>query len=380
VSSNALDDVAPLGSSQKLRFEIESRCGDARTGVVHLPRGSFKTPVFMPVGTRGVVRSLTAEDVAALGAEIILGNTYHLMLRPGADLVEEMGGLHSFSSWNGRMLTDSGGFQVFSLAPKVDDDGVTFASVYDGSKHRFTPEIAVRVQEQLGADIAMVLDVCPPLPSPTHVIRQAVERTAAWAARQRVVHTRTDQVQFGIVQGGVDELLRKESAERTVEIGFDGYAIGGLSVGESKSEMFPAIEATNAVLPKDRPRYLMGVGDPVSLVEGVARGVDMFDCVLPTRLARHGTVLTSQGRIQIRNAGFARDKKPLDPACPCSTCGTYSRGYLRHLQAVGELTAARLLTVHNLSYLLGLMDRVRAAIVAGTLESLRAETIAIWGS
>ncbi len=364
----------------RLRFDIEATDGDARAGVVHLSRGSFRTPVFMPVGTRGVVRALTASDVAALGAEIILGNTYHLMLRPGADLVEEMGGLHKFSNWSGRMLTDSGGFQVFSLEPKVDDDGVTFTSVYDGSTHRFTPEIAVRVQEQIGADIAMVLDVCPPLPSPLHVVRQAVERTAAWAAIQRRVHEREDQVQFGIVQGGVDAALRRESAERTVEIGFDGYAIGGLSVGESKEEMFPAIEAANSVLPKDRPRYLMGVGDPVSLIEGVARGVDMFDCVLPTRLARHGTVLTSQGRLQIRNAAFARDQRPLDPACSCTTCTDHSRGYLRHLQAVGEQTAARLLTVHNLTYLLRLMDRARESIIAGTLNTLRAEVVDAWGS
>jgi queuine tRNA-ribosyltransferase len=364
----------------KLKFEIEATCGDARAGVVHLPRGSFQTPVFMPVGTRGVVRALSSEDVASLGAQIILGNTYHLMLRPGADLVEEMGGLHKFSNWSGRMLTDSGGFQVFSLDPKVDDDGVTFASVYDGSKHRFTPETAVRVQEQIGADIAMVLDVCPPLPSPPHIIRRAVERTAAWAEIQRKVHSREDQVQFGIVQGGIDTDLRKEAAERTVAIGFDGYAIGGLSVGESKEEMFPAIEAANSVLPKDRPRYLMGVGDPVSLVEGVARGVDMFDCVLPTRLARHGTVLTSTGRLQIRNAGFARDQGQLDAACGCLTCANYSRGYLRHLVAVGEQTAARLLTIHNLTYLLRLMDRAREAIFAGTFNEVRAEIDAVWNS
>jgi queuine tRNA-ribosyltransferase len=364
---------------QKLGFEIEATAGDARAGVVHLPNGSFRTPVFMPVGTRGVVRSLTASDVEALGAEIILGNTYHLMMRPGSDLVEAMGGLHKFSGWKGRMLTDSGGFQVFSLNPKVDDDGVNFSSVYDGSKHRFTPEDAVRVQEQLGADIAMVLDVCPPLPSPPHVIRQAVERTAAWAARQRKIHQRPDQVQFGIVQGGVDEAMRRESAARTVEIGFDGYAIGGLSVGESKAEMYPAIEAANSVLPKDRPRYLMGVGDPVSLIEGVARGIDMFDCVLPTRLARHGTILTSQGRVQIRNAQYARDQGPLDPNCSCSTCTRHSRGYLRHLQAVGELTGATLLSIHNLSYLLRLMERARGTILNGTFESLRKEIADLWG-
>ena len=363
----------------KLGFFVEATHGEARAATVTLPRGTFQTPVFMPVGTRGVVRALRAEDLEALGAEIILGNTYHLMLRPGADLVAEMGGLHDFSSWNGCMLTDSGGFQVFSLGPKIDDDGVTFKSVYDGSLHRFTPEIAVRTQELLGADIAMVLDVCPSLPSTYPVLRLAVERTAAWAQRQREVHTRADQVQFGIVQGGVDLTLRAESAERTVAVGFDGYAIGGLSVGESRGEMLPAIEATNRVLPVDRPRYLMGVGDPVSLVEAVARGVDMFDCVLPTRLARHGTVLTSQGRLQIRNATFARSPGPLDPGCSCPVCGRYSRSYLRHLQSVGEQTAASLLSIHNLHYLLGLMKRVRASIVNGTFASVRADVVQAWG-
>jgi queuine tRNA-ribosyltransferase len=362
----------------KLRFDIVGTDGDARAGVVHLPRGSFQTPVFMPVGTRAAVRSMTGAAMESLGAEIILANTYHLMLRPGADLVAELGGLHGFSTWPHCMLTDSGGFQVFSLDPKVDDDGVTFKSVYDGSYHRFTPEKAVEVQELLGADIAMVLDVCPPLPSTPKVLRQAVERTAAWAARQRVVHQRADQVQFGIVQGGTDAMLRAESAQRTVDIGFDGYAIGGLSVGESRDEMLPAIEATNAVLPADRPRYLMGVGDPISLIEGVARGVDMFDCVLPTRLARHGTVLTSEGRVQMKNARFARDAGPLDPACSCETCSRYSRAYLRHLQMVGEQTAATLLTIHNLTYLLDLMRRARQAILDGTFAAVRAETTATW--
>lgn len=362
----------------KLRFDIEATDGDARAGTVHLPRGSFQTPVFMPVGTRAAVRAMTAGGMEALGAEIILGNTYHLMLRPGADLISELGGLHKFSSWRGRMLTDSGGFQVFSLDPKVDDDGVTFKSVYDGSYHRFTPEKAVEVQELLGADIAMVLDVCPALPSTPALLRQAVERTAAWAARQRLVHTRADQVQFGIVQGGTDPALRVESAQRTVDVGFDGYAIGGLSVGESRDEMLPAIEATNTVLPRDRPRYLMGVGDPVSLVEAVARGVDMFDCVLPTRLARHGTVLTSEGRVQMKNARFARDAGPLDPACSCETCIRYSRAYLRHLQMVGEQTAATLLTIHNITYLLDLMRRSREAIAAGTFSAVRADVAAIW--
>ena len=321
---------------------------------------------------------LTAEQLELLGAEVILGNTYHLMLRPGADLIAGMGGLHSFTSWRGRMLTDSGGFQVFSLDPKVDDDGVTFKSVYDGSMHRFTPEVAVAVQQQLGADIAMVLDVCPPLPSPMPVLRQAVERTAAWAQRQRPLHTRADQAQFGIVQGGTDIALRRESAQRTVDVGFDGYAIGGLSVGETRDEMLPALAAATAVLPVDQPRYLMGVGDPISLVEGVAHGVDMFDCVLPTRLGRHGTVLSSEGRIQIKNAGYARDGGPLDPACACPTCARYSRAYIRHLVTVGEHTAGTLCTIHNVFFLLDLMRRARAAIVDGTFGILRANVLATW--
>ncbi len=363
----------------KLGFDVEATCGEARAGTVTLPRGTFQTPVFMPVGTRGTVRALTVDQLEMLGAQIILGNTYHLMLRPGAALIEDLGGLHRFEDWHGRMLTDSGGFQVFSLEPKVDDDGVTFKSVYDGSSHRFTPETAVRLQEQIGADIAMVLDVCPPLPSSIAVIRKAMDRTSAWAAIQREAHRRDDQVQFGIVQGGIDLGLRAEHAARITEVGFDGYAIGGLSVGESKADMFPAIAATNEVLPKDRPRYLMGVGDPLSLVEGIARGIDMFDCVLPTRLARHGTVLTSAGKLQIRNAAFARDDRPLDGSCSCPTCVRHSRAYLRHLQSIGEQTAATLLTIHNLAFLLGLMARVRASIIDGSFERVRAEVLEVWG-
>lgn len=361
-----------------LRFDIHATAGAARSGTVTLPRGTFETPVFMPVGTRGVVRALGPDDLETLGAQIILGNTYHLMLRPGADLVEELGGLHSFSDWKGCMLTDSGGFQVFSLDPKVDDDGVTFKSVYDGSMHRFTPEKAIQVQEQLGADIAMVLDVCASLPSTRAVLRQALERTTEWAQRCRDARSRDDQCVFGIVQGGTELDLRVESAQRTVDIGFDGYAIGGLSVGESRDEMLPSITAATDILPADRPRYLMGVGDPISLVEGIARGIDMFDCVLPTRLARHGSALTSVGKVQIRNAQYARSSEPLDPACSCMTCRRFSRGYLRHLLSVGEASAARFITIHNLSYLLGLMAEVRASIGDGTFETVRQRTIAVW--
>ena len=366
-----------------MRFELEASCGPARAGAVRTARGTFRTPCFMPVGTRGSVRALSSADLEALGVEVVLANTYHLMLRPGDDAVAGLGGIHGFSGWPGHVLTDSGGYQVFSLAPRVDDDGVTFRSTYDGSRHRLTPEGAVAVQQRLGADIQMVLDVCPPLPSPPEVVRLAVERTAAWAARARRAHGGTaaggaPQALFGIVQGGTDEVLRAESARRTVDLGFDGYGIGGLSVGEPRHEMLPALAATTAELPGDRLRYLMGVGDPVGLVEAVALGVDLFDCVLPTRLARHGSILTGGGRIQLRNAAFARDASPLDPDCPCAVCGRWSRAYLRHLLQVGEPTSLRLLTWHNVAWTLALVARARTAVVAGTLGQLRREVAAVW--
>jgi queuine tRNA-ribosyltransferase len=298
-------------------------------------------------------------------------------------VIDELGGLHGFMNWPRHVLTDSGGFQVFSLEPDVDDDGVTFRSTYDGSTHRLTPERAVRLQQQLGADIQMVLDVCPALPATDDVLRVAVERTAAWAVRARDAmqparDNGSTQALFGIVQGGVDPVLRKESARRTVEIGFDGYAIGGLSVGEHRDEMLASLDVTTAELPSDVPRYLMGVGDPVGIVEAVALGVDMFDCVLPTRLARHGTILTSGGRLNLRNAALARDASPLDTSCACPVCARWSRAYLRHLLRVHEPTAARLLTLHNVGWLLGLVDRTRAAIAEGSLATLRAEVAAAW--
>jgi queuine tRNA-ribosyltransferase len=362
-----------------LDFVIDGRCGSARLGEVRTARGTFRTPAFMPVGTRGAVRHLSSADLEALGAEIILGNTYHLMLRPGVEQIAALGGLHGFASWDRHILTDSGGYQVFSLAPKVDDDGVAFRSTYDGDLHRLTPEGAVDLQVQLGADLQMVLDVCPGLPSPVSVLREAVDRTAAWARRARDAFTsldRPDLSQLGIVQGGVDLALRVESARRTVDIGFDAYAIGGLSVGEPRSQMLPALAATLAELPDDRPRYLMGVGDPVSLVEAIALGVDMFDCVLPTRLGRHGTILTDAGRLNMRNARHARDPGPLDEACACTTCQRHSRAYLRHLLLVDEPTAPRLMTIHNVHWTLRLVERVRAAIASGTLDPLRAEVSA----
>lgn len=363
----------------EVELTVEARDGLARAGVARTARGSYRTPCFMPVGTRGAIKYLSADDYARLGAQIVLGNTYHLMLRPGADVVEHLGGLGKFAGWTGLTLTDSGGFQVFSLAPKVDDAGVTFKSTYDGSLHRFTPEIAVDVQERLGADIAMVLDVCPPLPSSPEVVRLALERTAAWATIARASHRRVDQSQFGIVQGGIDEVMRRESARRTVEIGFDGYGIGGLSVGETRAEMLPALAAALEQLPDDRPRYLMGVGDPASLIEAVGLGVDQFDCVMQTRLGRHGTALTSAGRVQLKNAVNARSDDPIDQTCGCEVCQRHSRGYIRHLLQVSEPTASRLVSLHNVAWTLSLMDTMRAAISSGTFASLRSDVLQIWG-
>ena len=362
------------------RFSLRASHGAARVGTVETARGVFSTPCFMPVGTRGAVKLLDAGDLDALGPQVLLANTYHLMLRPGADVVADLGGLHRFTGWGGHMLTDSGGFQVFSLNPRVDDDGVTFRSVYDGSEHRLTPESAVGVQEALGADIQMVLDVCCGLPASEAEVRRAAERTLMWAERARACHRRDDQSLFGIVQGGVSVDMRAECAQRTVALGFDGYAVGGLSVGEPLEEMLPALEAAIAGLPPDRPRYLMGVGDPVSMVEAVALGVDMFDCVLPTRLARHGTALTALGRVQVKASRFARADRPVDPTCDCPVCGRYSAGYLRHLLLVGEPTAGRLLSIHNLRWLLRFVERTAAAIEGGTLDRLRREVAEAWNS
>ena len=365
-----------------ISFTIEAVDEGARAGRAVTASGrTFATPAFMPVGTRGAVRTLDSDDLSRIGAEIVLANTYHLMLRPGADVVSALGGLHGFTGWEGPMLTDSGGFQVFSLpkgSVKVDDDGVTFRSTYDGSSHRLTPERAVEVQALLGADVQMVLDVCPPLPSPPDVVRRAVERTAQWAARAKAARRGEDQALFGIAQGGIDAALRVESASRTVEIGFDGYGIGGLSVGESREEMGPALSAAISALPADRIRYLMGVGDPARLVDAVASGVDLFDCVLPTRHGRHGTVLTGAGRLNLTNARFRRDGGPLDESCGCEVCQRWSRAYLRHLLSVREPTGARLVTLHNLGWLLRFVADMRAAVCAGTFGTFRSATLAIW--
>ena len=338
----------------------------------------------MPVGTRGAVRTLDSDDLDALGAQIVLCNTYHLMLRPGADTVAALGGLHGFTSWGGHFLTDSGGFQVFSLKQTiVDEDGALFASTYDGSRHRLTPEGAVRVQALLGADIQMALDICPGLPAPDEVVLAATERTHRWAERARRAFVAGEhpeyQQQFGIVQGGIDQALRERSAITLAGLGFDGYGIGGLSVGESRQDMVPAVAAVTAHLPPDQPRYLMGVGDPAGIIEGIANGVDLFDCVLPTRLARHGTVLTSAGRINLRNAQYALDDRPLDPDRPCPLVDRYSRGYLRHLLQVHEISAMRIITLHNLWWLFDLVARARAAIETASLASLRDDVLGAWG-
>jgi queuine tRNA-ribosyltransferase len=369
----------------QLTIDVTETDGAARAGVVRGPRGEIRTPVFMPVGTRGSIRSLTTDTLGQLAGEdgtrveVMLANTYHLMLRPGADTVEQLGGLHRFTGWDGHLLTDSGGYQVFSLEPKLTDDGVLFRSTYDGDRHLLTPESAVAIQEQLGADIQMVLDVCAPLPSDRRVLADAVDRTAQWAARALAARRRVeDQALFGIVQGGDQVDLRRDSAERTVELGFDGYAIGGLSVGETRDVMLPALAAAIEHLPADQPRYLMGVGDPVSIVEAVALGVDMFDCVMPTRLARHATLLTDHGRMNIKRAEYARDDAPIQQGCPCATCRRCSRGYLRHLATLREPVSASLCTVHNLTWMLSFVGRIRAAVRDGTLGALRADTAAVW--
>ena len=361
-----------------VNFKETSHEGAARAGVATTHRGDYQTPCFMPVGTRGAIRHLSAQDYEELGARIVLGNTYHLMLRPGAQVVADLGGLGAFAGWKGLTLTDSGGFQVFSLNPDVDDDGVSFRSTYDGSMHRFTPESAVKTQELLGADIQMVLDVCAPLPSTDDVIRLALKRTSAWALRARNSHTRTDQSLFGIVQGGVDEVLRGESAKITADLNFDGYGIGGLSVGETREEMLVALAAAIEHLPKDRPRYLMGVGDPASLVEAVNLGVDQFDCVMQTRIGRHGTALTSTGNLNITRAEFTTSQDPIDSACLCSVCARHSRGYIRHLFQVNEPTAARLVSIHNVAFTLDLMSKMREAISLGKFNQLRRSLLATW--
>lgn len=342
--------------------------GAARAGTLFTPHGSVATPVFMPVGTKATVKTVDSRDLVELDARIVLANTYHLMLRPGADVVEKLGGLHQMTGWERALLTDSGGFQVFSLEPEISESGVDFRSTFDGELVHLTPESSVRIQEQLGADIAMVLDICVGLPAPHDVVRSGMDRTLRWAERCLSAHTRPDQSLFGIVQGGVDPDLRVISATKTVQIGFDGYGIGGVSVGESASDRNLAIEAAVSALPADRPRYVMGLGDPKGLLDAVARGVDMFDCVMPTRHARHGKVHTNSGSFNIRNVQYELDERPLDESCDCLTCSTYSRAYLRHLFRMKEVTGLRLLSIHNLRFLVALMAAARIAIEAGAFS------------
>ncbi len=357
-------------------FRVTATDGGARTGVLETAHGPVQTPVFMPVGTKASVKAMLPAELRGLGAQIVLGNAYHLHFRPGEERIAELGGLHRFSGWDGPILTDSGGFQVFSLrhtAARIDDDGVRFRSVYDGSEHHFTPELAMRVQRLLHSDIAMAFDECPPAGVDRARVEAAVRRTSMWAQRSRAQPRAEGQLGFGIVQGGTDLELRRRSAEEIVAIGFDGYAVGGLSVGEERGPMLETLAATTALLPADRPRYLMGVGDPVGLVEGIARGVDMFDCVLPTRLGRTGSALVPGGRINLRNAAFAADQGPLVDGCTCPACTGFSRAYIRHLVTQSEITGLRLLTIHNLHTLLDLAGRTRAAIAEGRFEQLRLE-------
>ncbi|MEW6359888.1 MAG: tRNA guanosine(34) transglycosylase Tgt [Planctomycetota bacterium] len=344
----------------------------ARRGVMETPHGAVETPAFMPVGTQASVKCLTPDELRAGGAQIVLCNAYHLALRPGAEVVERFGGLHGFMKWDGPILTDSGGYQVFSLAGlrKVGDDGVTFRSHIDGQEIFLSPERATEIQERLGADIIMAFDECVPYPCERDYAKAAMDRTVAWAERCKAARRRSDQALFGIVQGSTFPDQRRECADRLTEIGFDGYAVGGLSVGEGPERMGEMLECTVGHLPADQPRYLMGVGTPQDIVESVMRGVDLFDCVMPTRNARNGCAFTSEGKVRIRNLKYKEDDSPLDPACGCAACRTFSRGYLRHLVIAEEITGLSLLSLHNVSYYNTLLQRIRAAVAVGGLDDL----------
>jgi queuine tRNA-ribosyltransferase len=359
-------------------YELIKKCKQtgARLGKVHTPHGSFDTPAFMPVGTQATVKGMSPDEMKQIGAQILLSNTYHLYMRPGHELIKEAGGLHKFMSWDRPILTDSGGFQVFSLCDlrNIKEEGVEFKSHIDGSRHFFTPEKSIEVQNCLGSDIIMCFDECIPLPSEYDYVKKSVDRTTRWAARCKEAHKNTEmQALFGIVQGGIFKDLRKLSAEQLIELDFPGYSIGGLSVGESAEEMYETLEATVLLLPENKPRYLMGVGSPDYLIEGAIRGIDMFDCVLPTRIGRNGTVFTSSGRIIIRDAKYARDFSKLDPECECYACTNFSRAYIRHLFKANEILGMRLATWHNLYFLLHLMKKVRQAIIEDRLANFRTE-------
>ncbi len=371
--------MTTASSPSLFAFDVLATDGAARAGVFQTAHGPLPTPIYAPVGTQATVKALTPRQLREVGAILVLANTYHLYLRPGHERISQLGGLHTFMGWDGPMLTDSGGFQVFSLGGgrghkplrEIDDDGVTFRSYIDGSTHRFTPERVIEIEMHLGADIAMVLDECAPPTDYDYNVR-ALQRTHAWAERCRAAHTRSDQALFGIVQGGIFPELRAESARFLQTLDFPGYAIGGLSVGETKEEMLAMLDVTVPLLPADKPRYLMGVGTPEDLVEGIARGIDIFDCVLPTRVARNGQALLRAGRLNLRNARFADDRAPLDETCTCYTCQHFGRAYLRHLLMAKEILAATLLSIHNLHTMLTIIREVRAAILAGQFADYRA--------
>jgi queuine tRNA-ribosyltransferase len=367
-----------------IRYELIKTCKQtgARLGRVHTPHGSFETPVFMPVGTLATVKTMSPEELTDIGAGIILSNTYHLWLRPGEDIIEEAGGLHKFMNWDGSILTDSGGFQVFSLSDlrKIEEEGVHFRNHISGEKLFLSPEKAMHIQNSLGSDIMMAFDECPPYPAEHKYMKNSVERTSRWAERCLEAHKRPqDQGLFGIVQGGEYEDLRRQSAKDLTSLDFPGYAIGGLSVGEPKDVMNRVLEFTTPLLPNEKPRYLMGVGSPDSLIDGAIRGVDMFDCVLPTRIARNGTLMTSQGRLVVRNAKYARDFSPIDPNCDCYTCKNYTRAYVRHLIKTDETFGLRLTSYHNLYFLVKLMEQVRQAIREDRLGDFREEFFEQYG-
>jgi queuine tRNA-ribosyltransferase len=359
-----------------LAFTVEATCGRARAGRVVTPHGEVLTPCFMPVGTKATVKAVLPPALRALGAQVVLANAYHLYFRPGVEVVRAHGGLHAFMNWDGPILTDSGGFQVFSLTDTriAGDDGVEFSSVYDGSRHLFTPQLAMQIQEALGADIIMCFDQCAPGTLERAEVERAVARTTRWAAECRAAQTREDQLLVGIVQGGVDEALRRRSATDLLGLDFGAYAIGGLSVGERGDDMLATVALMDELLPAAKFRYFMGIGDPEGVLEVVARGVDLFDCVLPTRLARTGAAFTSRGRLNLRNARYADDLRALDPDCDCPCCTNYSRAYVRHLVNQKEIAGMQLLSEHNLRVLVRLCERARAAIVRGTFEAFADDT------
>ena len=367
-----------MEKKQAITYELLHECKQtgARRGVIHTPHGDIQTPVFMPVGTQATVKSMTPEELKEVNAQIILSNTYHLFLRPGHELVKEAGGLHNFMHWDRPILTDSGGFQVFSLGKlrKITEEGVEFQSHLDGSKKFLSPEKAMEVENALGSDIMMAFDECCPYPSSYEYTKKSMERTTRWAKRCKEAHKRPeDQGLFGIIQGGFYEDLRKKSAEDLIELDFPGYAIGGISVGEPKEKFIEILQYTAPLMPKDKPRYLMGVGTPDYLIEAAIAGIDMCDCVLPTRIARHGTALTSHGKLVVRNATYEHDFTPLDPECDCYACKNYTRAYIRHLIKANEILGIRLLSIHNIKFLTNLMDKVRIEIENDNLGSFRDE-------